>query len=207
MTARRSPNRSESQTEQKSASNSTDNSGSTKLPLMGRTRLMGMRGLHASSIGFVLVGCIAFGFGVGTALDKYFGTTFCMPVGVLVGIAAGFVEMFRTLGQLQNSQNRLESTWQPPTTAAGNSSERARSLARSTVEEERPRPRLFEVPAPPTPSYLRKPEEADSDLPVIEEKADAPDAETDDVEALIEKLLSKGEEDKADDSDKKTNLS
>src|SRR4028118_370116 len=54
-------------------------------------------GLHASVIGIVLVGCTAVGFGAGWWLDQKFGTSFWMPVLSMVGVAAGFRQMFVTL--------------------------------------------------------------------------------------------------------------
>jgi F0F1-type ATP synthase assembly protein I len=177
MLEHRSPDEQESAKSSSAAKTSAPNSSSSKLPMLRRTQAMGTRGLHAASIGWVLVGCIGFGFAVGAALDKYFGTTFCMPAGVLIGIAAGFAEMFRTLSQLQKSQDALKKTFTVP----------EKSTDQSTlIAENRPRPNIFNVPEPPVPSYMKKPGEVEAKQPEIEDMPE--DAE---VEALIEKLLSK----------------
>ena len=163
-----------------------------KFGLMTRSRLMGTRGLAASSIGWVLVGCIAFGFGVGALLDRQFGTAFWMPVMVMVGIAAGFREMFRTLAELnkQPSAPRKERT-QSTLNAASSSSNAGRGQdahsqdahrqdAQSTLVEEKPRQRIFDVPPPPSASFDAK------TVTQAEPKTETVD---DDPEALIRRLL------------------
>ncbi len=51
-----------------------------------------------SMIQVALVLPIACGIGwlVGSQLDKHFGTSWMMIVGILLGAAAGFIQMFRT---------------------------------------------------------------------------------------------------------------
>lgn len=48
-----------------------------------------------SSLAFVLPSCVAVGYGIGYLLDKALGTHFLYLVFLLVGIAAGFVELIR----------------------------------------------------------------------------------------------------------------
>lgn len=50
----------------------------------------------ASTAGIVLVVCIAIGYFLGAWLDRTFGTDpWLMLVFTLLGVAAGFIEMFR----------------------------------------------------------------------------------------------------------------
>jgi F0F1-type ATP synthase assembly protein I len=48
-----------------------------------------------ASLGFLLPSCVFVGYLIGYLLDKAFGTTFLMPVFLIVGIVAGFVELIR----------------------------------------------------------------------------------------------------------------
>jgi F0F1-type ATP synthase assembly protein I len=169
-----------------------------KLPLMNRTRQMGMTGLHASSIGWVLVGCIALGFAAGTGLDKLLGTSHWVGVGVLVGVAAGFREMFRTLTQVQKHQDAAKSTSHGRAAASKSASAVAKE-ANAEEADNRVRPRLFEVPAPPVPSYLKQPGD-EKTAPVVEAEKFEDD---EDVEARIEKLLSEHPKDAGDEVDRK----
>lgn len=167
-----------------------------KFGVMKRTRMMGTSGLAAASIGWVLVGCTAFGFGVGLFLDRQFGTGYWMPVMVMVGIAAGFREMFRTLAQLNKQpppprKERSQSTLSAATTVRDDGAERAVSEQSTWVEEkEKPR-RIFEVPPPPTASFDRTPAKQSEPQQKL----------NDDPESLIRKLLGEAEngDDKASD--------
>jgi F0F1-type ATP synthase assembly protein I len=59
----------------------------------------------ASSIGLVLAVSIAIGYFFGSWLDKKFGTTpWLMLVFTLMGIAAGFIEMFKLAQQLSKDE-------------------------------------------------------------------------------------------------------
>lgn len=165
----------------------TESSRPMKFGLMTRSRLMGTRGLAASSIGWVLVGCIAFGFGVGALLDRQLGTAYWMPVLVMVGIAAGFREMFRTLAELNKQppaqhKERTRSTSSAPGTASGRAlGQRADGSLPSL--EEKPRQRIFDVPPPPLASFdARSTAEPKSES--AKEQIDE-----DDPKALIQKLL------------------
>ena len=199
MSARRSSDPQESQPGNPAAPISstpseTPTSGVPKLQLMGRTRMLGMSGLHASSIGWTLVGCIALGFGLGTLLDRQLGTSYWVAVGVLLGTAAGFREMFRTLTQLQKSQDSIKRS-----STAARANKAASTPSQSTsIEAERPRPRVFAVPDPPVPSYLQTPDAKTSAVANRETEETAEDAE---VEELIEKLMAKHPPDGLDQDD------
>ncbi len=130
------------------------------IPFLGvsRTRMMGSRGLGAASIGWTLAGCVLVGFGAGAWLDKKLGTTYWMPVLFLVGVAAGFVEMFRTLAQInkapRDSFSQGSATHATPSPRAASptaSFEPKFKLSTGNEEEvaETPRQRLFAVPPPP----------------------------------------------------------
>jgi F0F1-type ATP synthase assembly protein I len=49
------------------------------------------------SLAFVIPGATLAGYIIGFLLDKLFGTTFLRIVFLFIGIAAGFLELFRTL--------------------------------------------------------------------------------------------------------------
>lgn len=140
---------------------------SFRFPLgMSRTRSMGVGGLAAASIGWVMVGCTALGFGAGLWLDKKFGTGFWMPTLTFVGIAAGFREMFATLGHLSQQQGRPQVAKPLPATSTSGAplGEKTREAGeRRAVEaqaSEAPRQQLFTVPPPPFMEQLRPPVEA-----------------------------------------------
>jgi len=48
-----------------------------------------------TSLAFLLPACVFVGYVIGYALDKVFGTSFFYIVFLLVGIAAGFVQLIR----------------------------------------------------------------------------------------------------------------
>jgi F0F1-type ATP synthase assembly protein I len=50
-----------------------------------------------TSLAFLLPVCTALGYGIGYLLDGEFGTTWLKFAGLLVGIAAGFVQLIRQL--------------------------------------------------------------------------------------------------------------
>ena len=50
-----------------------------------------------SQLAFVLPACTVAGWLIGLALDHYLHTTWLYLVGLIVGIAAGFVELVRTV--------------------------------------------------------------------------------------------------------------
>ena len=60
----------------------------------------------ASSVGLVLVISTVIGYAFGNWLDKKLGTApWLMLVFTLIGIAAGFFEMFRIIDQISNEEN------------------------------------------------------------------------------------------------------
>jgi F0F1-type ATP synthase assembly protein I len=133
---------------------------------MSRTQQMGNRGLAASSIGWTLAGCIILGFVVGSWLDQRFGTGFWTPIGFLLGVAAGFREMFRTLEQLnaaskQDKEERDQRARDAATAlpmrveAAASAPDRSRSTPQ-VLEAPARRDRLFSVPPPP---FMEQPSE------------------------------------------------
>ncbi len=51
-------------------------------------------------VGIVLVACVFLGYFLGIALDKKLGTSpWCTVTGVVLGSAAGFVQLFRTVSR------------------------------------------------------------------------------------------------------------
>jgi ATP synthase protein I len=48
-----------------------------------------------TSLAFVLPACVLVGYAIGYGLDRLFGTSFFYIVFLLIGIAAGFVELIR----------------------------------------------------------------------------------------------------------------
>ena len=55
-----------------------------------------------SAVGFMLPSSIIVGYVIGYYLDKYFGTKFLYLVFLLLGIAAGFVQIFQFVKKHQN---------------------------------------------------------------------------------------------------------
>jgi F0F1-type ATP synthase assembly protein I len=49
------------------------------------------------NIAFLLPACILVGFGIGYVLDKIFGTGFLKIIFLLLGVAAGIIEVIREL--------------------------------------------------------------------------------------------------------------
>lgn len=59
----------------------------------------------ASTVGIVLVVCTVIGYVFGSWLDRVFGTEpWLMLLFTLMGIAAGFIEMFRIVAQISKEQ-------------------------------------------------------------------------------------------------------
>ena len=48
-----------------------------------------------TSLAFVLPACVLVGYLIGHVLDRVFGTSFLYIVFLLIGIAAGFIELIR----------------------------------------------------------------------------------------------------------------
>jgi len=136
-----------------------------------KARQMGLNGLQASTMGLVMVGCITAGFLLGQWLDARFHTAYWMPILVVLGVIAGFREMFLTVVSInRQSQSLLEqSRRERAERAADNMSRAGQSSAESAlteaapgaeggeaVETQRARPRVFKVPPPPQPSFARR---------------------------------------------------
>lgn len=139
--------------------NASSKLGFTSLFVGSRTRMMGSRGLGAASIGWTLAGCVLVGFGAGAWLDKKLGTTYWMPILFLVGVVAGFREMFRTLAQINKAPRVGFSRDATPSPRASNTAASRASSAFASSEPKlmaseaeaagAPRQRLFTVPPPP----------------------------------------------------------
>ncbi len=109
-------------------------------------------GLAAMSIGLTLGGCVALGYFAGAWLDGRFKTGFWMPIGVFVGMAAGFREMFVTLKKL-SAQTKWPSSQPKDAVETTSRVSVVNDSAPKNVEPERNRPRIFQVPAPPVSSF------------------------------------------------------
>jgi F0F1-type ATP synthase assembly protein I len=57
-----------------------------------------------SQLAFVLPACTVVGWLIGVALDRWLHTTWLYLVGLLLGIAAGFVELVRTVMSAESKQ-------------------------------------------------------------------------------------------------------
>ena len=149
----------------------------TFLPFgVGRTQAMGNKGLAAASIGWTLAGCILVGFAAGSWLDGRFGLQLWTPILLLVGVCAGFREMFRTIAQISQDGRKVlplepsAATSSPPSTQAkraaidraGQASSEPQVLAAPAQRE-----RLFSVPPPP---FLEQQSEPPAELSVEEVK-------------------------------------
>jgi ATP synthase protein I len=51
------------------------------------------------TIAFLLPACILIGFGIGYGLDRLFGTAFLKIIFLLLGVAAGIIEVIRELSK------------------------------------------------------------------------------------------------------------
>jgi F0F1-type ATP synthase assembly protein I len=122
---------------------------------------MGAGGLQAMSIGLVMGGCIAAGYLIGTWLDNRFETSFWVPAGVFLGMAAGFREMFRTLKRISaltkwpgaSASSRDTNGQEEVSTPAESLHPVGSSRTSATPVEPAARKRLYQVPEPPLPSF------------------------------------------------------
>lgn len=152
----------------------------------GRIRAMsssGSSGWEATTIGFTLVGCIGACSGLGYWLDSHFKTNYWLPILFLVGVAAGFREMFVVVQRLnkQQEQRKLEEREKvrmAPTPTQPD---------QPTAEEPPTRDRIFKVPPPPLAG--EKPVKAESDEP-------------ESVDQLIERLLQDDDNAEGNDNSK-----
>lgn len=123
----------------------------------------GVSGAQASSIGLTLVGCIIAGAGAGWWLDKRFGTAYWTPILFLVGVAAGFRQMMLTIRDANalEARRKAEQKSEREAVALQNAVQSTNAISGLTSDETQPdatldkrvRPRVFQVPAPPTASF------------------------------------------------------
>lgn len=106
---------------------------------------MGSTSWEAYSVGFVLVGSVVFFAGIGWWLDSRLGTNYWLPVLFLVGVGAGFRELFRTVQRLQRDQEtkKREAAAARPSAPPSPRKEAARTPGDVGRE------RSFQVPPPP----------------------------------------------------------
>jgi F0F1-type ATP synthase assembly protein I len=152
------------------------------LPFLSRTRAMssgGSTGWEATTIGFTLVGCIAACSGLGYYLDSRLGTGYWLPILFLVGVVAGFREMFLVLGRISREQEQKKRKKQENVRLAPNP-----TLTENLVEPQA-RERIFKVPPPPV-----------AGQPIVERANDEPES----TDELIARLLE--DEDNDDSKDK-----
>ncbi len=152
---------------------------------LARTKAMsagGSSGWEATTIGFTLVGCIGACSALGYWLDNHFKTGYWLPILFLVGVVAGFREMFVVLGRIskEEAQKRLEK--QQNVKLAPNPL--APDATVNAADETPQRDRIFQVPPPPTPG-----QKLPDAMPI--EAFDADES----VEDLIERLSQQNEPD------------
>jgi len=138
----------------------------------------GLKGLEASAIGLTLVGYIAGGFLLGQWLDGHFKTSFWMPVLVLFGTGAGFRDIIKLVSVMskrakEDSSDRAVRRPEPV----------AQKAVVPEAEDQRPKPRFFEVPAPPKASFDK----------TAGDKVEKTKSVVDDEQTAIEKLLADAE--------------
>lgn len=138
-------------------------------PFTARTKAMGSSGWEAYTVGFTLVGCIVACAGLGWFLDNRFGTSYWLPILFLVGVVAGFREMFIVVKRVERDQKRKQLEAQNLVQRAVEPSSTKETVVEKSPEE---RKRIFQVPPPPQPGETLAP------LPRNEES----------VEDLIERL-------------------
>lgn len=124
-----------------------------------RVRQRALSGTEASTIGFVLVAYIGAFAGLGYWLDTLFKTSWIVAVGVLLGAAVGFREMFRMSQRLTRESvaadeekvrgdlNRARTSYPPKGSG---------ETAEASDEERVQRSRIFSVPPPPEASFEKK---------------------------------------------------
>jgi ATP synthase protein I len=68
----------------------------------------------ASTVGIHLVLCTFAGFGIGYALDEFFGVWYLKFVFLVIGIVAGFVELFRVVKKQEEKNDSGKSAGDGP---------------------------------------------------------------------------------------------
>ena len=154
-------------------------------------------GLAASSLGLVLGGSVVFGFLSGSWLDHRFGTSYWLPVMLVLGVGAGFRELFHTVRLLNEETERearvrakrreLESEGHGSFVKSKGEAVKLAvdsSEASATPESKR----SFAIPPPPVPSYLKSDSARKSGMTGSE--VSTPETSIDDISTLTSRLLS-----------------
>jgi F0F1-type ATP synthase assembly protein I len=68
------------------------------VPKREKDNFLALAGRYAS-LAFLLPACVVVGYGIGHLIDRALGTHFFYIVFLLLGIAAGFVQMIRMVGE------------------------------------------------------------------------------------------------------------
>lgn len=116
------------------------------VPVFNRLARAGSGGLAAATIGWTLALCIVGGALAGIALDKHFGTSYWTPVLFLLGVAAGFIQMVRTLGDANRLEERERSEKQQTRAEVATNTPMQAATPPVTV-------RMGRIPAPPIASF------------------------------------------------------
>ena len=143
------------------------------------------QGGDATSIGFVLVASIIAPCLLGVWLDNRLHTVYWTPILFLIGVVFGFRELFRTVAQMNA---RKSGEW-----ANRKKGMATRPNEASSTEVEPPKPRAFNVPSPPQPSF------AGGTKLETEPEAPAKNADLDDDLNAIRQLLKESRNAESDD--------
>lgn len=152
----------------------------------------GLSGLQASTIGLALGGCTALGFFAGQWLDNRFGTGFWMPIMTMLGVAAGFREMFSTIRQVgrhaeaQKAEREANRQSALKNTTPSTSFRAVRNVSDDETATAGEAPRIFKVPAPPQASFDQA--SFDKNAPRMSTHVAQADEQPDD-RSLTERLL------------------
>jgi len=155
-------------------------SDNTRMERIGATvRRRALSGSEASTVGFTLVIYTFAGAGLGYWLDSHLETTYWIAIGMLLGTAIGFREMFRLTKKLTKS-NALDQDENAPVNSTSSQLEYSAPPMETSVPQETSseRTRIFSVPAPPQASF-----ETQRSTPA------APDKLPESSEELIERLM------------------
>lgn len=120
--------------------------------LGARVRQRALSGTEASTVGFVLVGYIGAGAGLGYLLDSYFKTSWMIAVGVLLGAVVGFREMYRMTQRLTRQSITSDAETERAKISASqqiNTPFVERTVEPTQIKETSGRKRIFTVPPPP----------------------------------------------------------
>lgn len=137
---------------------------------MARNRLSGATSgaMQASIIGFVMAGCIAVGYLIGNWLDGKLGTTYWMPIMVILGMIAGAREMWMTVIRIRDSfsDGTFENLNDHPNVSPQENARRVSASKQNraaTADPSHRKPRFFSVPAPPSPQGDTEPDAISDD--------------------------------------------